>query len=190
MPGWDVTTRRLRGRARAGQGAAVAEAQPAPHQRAASDNSKSPFAVNKYLARARRRRASRTGRAGSRTRSGRATRSAPAPRTPSACRIARADPDTISYLKMQTRAAAGRAEGDVRERHRRVRESRSNTLPPYKLGGAGEPDGQQSRVRASCCAALHGAARRPGDRRAGRLHAGRVRAAVRAERRTRSATMR
>ena len=44
-----------------------------------------------------------------------------------------------SAISRCTRAAHGGAEGDARERHRRLREPGADT-PPYKLGMAAEPE--------------------------------------------------
>ena len=123
VPGWDVTSRRLPGRAVDAQGAAVAEADPAAHQPEARQSARHRSRSNKYLAERGDARV-KDWAAGSRTPSSRTTQQrAGAVNAAVVSRDPRADARRDQLPEDAVGAADGDPEGDVRERHRRVRES-------------------------------------------------------------------
>jgi amidase len=92
----------------------------------------------------------------------------------------RADPDRISFLKMQSvlRMVILKV---MHENNIDVFVNPEQTTPPYVLGGAPEPE-VNNRPSLSCCGGSH-PWRGAGDRGAGRLRHHHLRPAVRAERR-------
>ena len=142
VPGWDVTSRRLRRGAgaatrrrcrRSSTCGASAQRPRQPEQSVRDEQVPRASAAT---------RASRTGPAGSPTRSSRTTSSAPAPRTRSAIRTARADPTAISYLKMQSvlRMVILKV---MYENGIDVFVNPEQTTPPYKLGWRRRARGQR-----------------------------------------------
>ena len=100
---------------------------------------------------------------------------------PRTCKDARVEAGHDQLSQDAHRAAHGRAEGDARERHRRVRESRADDAAVQARHGAREPE-VDWRESNGCCQAFTAMMGAPGNRSARRLHRSRLRAAVRAER--------
>ena len=166
VPGWDVTTVDYAVALALGK-APLSDKINLRRISARLGNPKSPFTMNKYLrergdervkdwaswvanAKLEERRAARRRR--ERRRRSRSARRA---------RIDELPEDADG-------AADDRSQGDVRERHRCVRESGEHA-PAVKLGGAGEP-GINRRPAMQLLRSVHGASRRSGDRCARRLH--------------------